>query len=258
MGGEARGAAEGGWAGWAIRGRGRVDGKRVIAVGAQRVWKKVYPSSRSAFKKRRSDFGTKRPSKRKVGSIPEFHRKRQASVRKQLKDKVLGSGEAVIQAYMASEAAKATWTPGHEAALEFQKDKAYQRKVEGLQLNELLPSELTDEFLEEAANRQQDQQCRDAGRKNEFLKKHAQRIASPPTDRELFKARVAFIDPCDDSDVLEAMSRCKCKTSSDPKKARFICTHNPFGPNMVCWYPVVGSHSVKILIKMEYKNLKCA
>ena len=68
----------------------------------------------------------------------------------------------MIQAYMASEAAKATWTPGHEAALDFQKDKAYQRKVEGLQLNELLPSELTDEFLEEAANRQQDQQCRRA------------------------------------------------------------------------------------------------
>ena len=164
----------------------------------------------------------------------------------------------MIQAYMASEAAKATWTPGHEAALDFQKDKAYQRKVEGLQLNELLPSELTDEFLEEAANRQQDQQCRDAGRKNEFLKKHAQRIASPPTDSELFKARVAFIDPCDDCDVLEALVRCKCTTSSDPKKAQFICTHNPFGPNMVCWYPVVGSHSVKILIKMEYKNLKCA
>ena len=229
MGGEARGAAERGWVGWAIRGRGRVDGKRVIAVGAQRVWKNIY-------QKWRIDFGTKRPSKRKVGSIPEFHRKRQASVRKQLKDKV----------------------PGHEAALDFQKDKAYQRKVEGLQLNELLPSELTDEFLREAANRQQDQQCRDAGRKNEFLKKHAQRIASPPTDSELFKARVAFIDPCNDCDVLEALSRCKCTTSSDPKKAQFICTHNPFGPNMVCWYPVVGSHSVKILIKMEYKNLKCA
>ena len=225
MGGEARrGAAERGWAGWAKRGRGRGDGKRVIAVGAQRVWKNIYPSSRSAFKKRRSDFGTKRPSKRKVGSIPEFHRKRQASVRKQLKDKV----------------------PGHEAALDFQKDKAYQRKVEGLQLNELLPSELTDEFLEEAANRQQDQQCRDAGRKNEFLKKHAQGIASPPTDSELFKARVAFTDPsCDDCAVLEALVRRKCTTfpATAPYlwKAQFICTPNPFGPNMVCWYLVVGS-----------------
>ena len=195
----------------------------MIAVGAQRVWKNIYQSARSAHQKRRIDFGTKRPSKRKVGSIPEFHRKRQASVRKQLKDKV----------------------PGHEAALDFQKDKAYQRKVEGLQLNELLPSELTDEFLEEAANRQQDQQCRDAGRKNEFLKKHAQRIASPPTDSELFKARVAFTDPCDDCAVLEALVRCKCTTSSATTqhlwKAQFICTHNPFGPNMVCWYPVVGS-----------------
>ena len=71
---------------------------------------------------------------------------------------------------MASEAAKATWTPGHEAALDFQKDKAYQRKVEGLQLNELLPSEITDEFLTEAAIRQKDQQCRDASRKNQFEK----------------------------------------------------------------------------------------
>ena len=161
---------------------------------------------------------------------------------------------------MASEAAKATWTPGHEAALDFQKDKAYQRKVEGLQLNELLPSELTDEFLEEAANRQQDQVFREE--KKEFLKKHAQRIAGPPTDSELFEARLAFTDPCDNCAVLEALVRCKCTTSSatapDLWKAQFICTHNPFGPNMVCWYPVVGSHSVKILIKMEYKNLKCA
>ena len=167
-------------------------------------------------------------------------------VRIQLKDKVPGSGEAVIQqAHMASEAAKATWTPGHEAALDFQKDKAYQRKVEGFQLNELLPSKITDEFLTEAAIRQKDQQCRDAGRKNEFLKKHAQRIASPPTDSELFKARVAFIDPCDDCAVLEALVCCKCTTSSATTqhlwKAQFICTHNPFGPNMVCWYPVVGS-----------------
>ena len=150
-------AWEGGWAGWAKRGRGRGDGKRVIAAGARRVWKNIYPIARS----QRSDFGTtNRPSKRKV--------------------------------------------PGHEAALDFQ--KAFQ---------------------------------------NKFLKKHAERIASPPTVSELFKAPVVFTDPCDDCDVLEALVRCKCTTSSATTphlwKAQFICTPNPFGPNMVCWHPVVGS-----------------
>ena len=138
------------------------------------------------------------------------------TVRKQLKGKVPGSGEAVIQqAHMASEAAKATWTPGHEAALDFETDnKAYQQKFQGLALNELMHQH------------------------RHF--RLAWRISSPPTANEFLGAWVGFIDPCDDIQVQKALVRYKC-TQADPSLAHFICTNNPFGPNMVCWFPAVGS-----------------
>ena len=138
------------------------------------------------------------------------------TIRKQLKGKVPGSGEAVIQqAHMASEAAKATWTPGHEAALDFEKDKAYLQNVEGLALNELM-------------------------HQHRRLRPGYRRISSPPTAGEFLGAWVGFIEPCDDIQVQKALVRYKC-TQADPSLAHFICTNNPFGPNMVCWFPAVGS-----------------
>ena len=138
------------------------------------------------------------------------------TIRKQLKGKVPGSGEAVIQqAHMASEAAKATWTPGHEAALDFEKDKAYLQNVEGLALNELM-------------------------HQHRRLRPGYRRIASPPTATELREAAISFIEPCYEIDVLEALVRHQC-THSDPLSVQFIFTNNPFGPNVVCWFPAVGS-----------------
>ena len=115
---------------------------------------------------------------------------------------------------MASEAAKATWTPGREAALDFEKDKAYLQNLEGLALNELM---------------HQHRQFR-----------LDRRISSPPTAGEFLGAWVGFIDPSDDIQVQKALVRYKC-TQADPSLAHFIFTNNPFGPNMVCWFLAVGS-----------------
>ena len=142
-----------------------------LLLEAQKIWIAIYPPARR-HQTPRVDKGIPHMHRRncKKGGVPEFRKKHKTSVNQLMNNMATTSGDAVAQAYVSSDAKRSTWTPRHEAELQFLRKKAHKRKLESLPLNELLPTEITDDLKHEEVDARRVQKRMDRARKVRLVK----------------------------------------------------------------------------------------
>ena len=107
-----------------------------------------------------------------------------------------GSGEMIIESYTHSNEKADTWTLRHDQEMSFLSKKAQMRKLNGVNLKECLPHEVSQQDSAGAEDLSIQVHASEQSRKRAFARISQGRVASPPSEAEIKHCAVSFLDSC--------------------------------------------------------------